>query len=79
MNNDKASTDETACEILLEAYMQVHDEQEKLGHLPDSRKSFLSRHSTFLQMTGAIHLGLFIASLTILLNYIVLRMILHID
>lgn len=79
MNNDQLGADESAHEILLEAYMQVHDEQEKLGHLPDSRKSFLSRHSVFLQMTGAIHLGLFIASLTILLNYIVLRMILHIE
>jgi len=79
MSNDEVTTDATVRQILLETYMQVHDEQEKLGRLPDSSDNFLSRHSTFLQMIGAIHLGLLIASLTILLNYIVLRMILHID
>ncbi len=79
MSDDMVTGDNTAREVLLETYIQVQDEQEKLGHLPDSSDNFLSRHSTLLQMTGAIQLGLLTASLTILLDFIVLRMILHLD
>lgn len=66
-------------DILIDAYITCQQEQEDLGNIPRSSDNVLQRYSELFKMMGAIQVGLFMACLTIILNFVIIRMILHLD
>jgi len=66
-------------ELHLEVFLDVQKELEDKGVIPRRERSILTRLRGFFVYLGAINLAFFLACLTILLNFIVVRMLLHID
>jgi hypothetical protein len=66
-------------ELLLRAYLEVQRDQEEKGALPRSGQNVLSRFRVVFECLAAIQLGLLVACVTILLNFLVVVKILHLD
>lgn len=66
-------------EILLEAYVECQKDCEGSGKIPHDNTSTLARFTHAYELVGAILFGIFIASLTMLLVFIVTRMVLHLE
>jgi len=66
-------------ELHLEVFLDVQKELEDKGVIPRRERNVLTRFGGFFVCLGAINFAFFLASWTILLNFIVVRMLLHID
>lgn len=69
---DRASRDE-----LVQAYLTVQRKYEEQGAIPKGRETLLSRYRHLWETAGAIHLGLLVAALSILFNFILVNLLLH--
>lgn len=67
-NLDKTTQEQ----LLLETYLDFEQQHNAAG-----KKNILTRMHHILEFFGAIQLGLFVASLTIFLNFLVVNLILH--
>lgn len=66
-------------ELLLRAYLEVQRDQEAKGAMPRSGRDVLTRFRVLFECLGAIQLGLLVACVTILLNFLIVVKILHVD
>jgi len=72
-------SDEELTDLHLEAFLEFEKEQEDKGAIPRSETNLMARFRGFLVFLGAVNLALFVACLTVLLNFIVVRLLLHLD
>lgn len=79
MNTYQQMQDENLKQLLLETYLEVEQEQEADLSIPRSDSHSLGRFRRMFELLGAIHLGLLIACLTIFIEFVILRLILHLD
>lgn len=66
-------------ELLLRAYLEVQGDQEASGAIPPSGATVLARFRSVFEWVGAIQLGLLVACTTVLLNFLIVVMLFHID
>ena len=66
-------------DLLLRAYLEVQRDQEAQGALPRSGQNVLTRFRVLFECLGAILLGLLVASFAILVNFVIVVMLLHLD
>jgi hypothetical protein len=66
-------------QLLLRAYLEMQREQEANGVLPRSGRNVLTRFRRVFECLGALQIGLLVACLTILLNFLIVVMLLHLD
>jgi len=78
MTRDKLSEEELR-DLLLEALIEVEREQEDKGNLTRSGQDVLTRFQGFFELLGAVQLGFLVACLTVLANFVVVRMLFHLD
>lgn len=71
--------DEVLREILFETYVDCQKECEASGKMPRDDDTALARFRPALELVGAIQLGILIACVTTLINFLITRMVLHID
>ena len=71
--------EEERLELLLRAYLDVQGEQEVKGVLPRSGENVLTRLRGAFEFVGALQLGLLVACMSILLDFIIVVMIFHLD
>jgi hypothetical protein len=76
--DDKLSSEELR-DLHLEVYVEIQREQEDQGAIPRSEQNVLTRFRWLFEIMGAVQLAFFLACLTILLNFVVVRMLFHID
>ena len=69
--------DEERAELLLRAYLEA--QQEAKGAMPISGGNVLTRFRGVFECFGAIQLGLLMACVTILLNFVIGVMVFHVD
>lgn len=72
-------SDEELRDLLLQVFLEIQKEQEGRGALPRSDQDVLTRFGGFFEMVGAIQVAFFVACLTILMNFVIVRMIFHLD
>jgi len=72
-------TDEEMKDLHLEVFLDVQKELEDKGLIPRRERNLLTRFSGLFVFLGAVNLAFFLACLTILLNFIVVRLLLHVD
>jgi hypothetical protein len=66
-------------ELHLRAYLEVQRDQEAQGAMPRSGQDVLSRFRVVFECLGAIQVGLLVACVTILLNFLIVVVLLHLD
>lgn len=71
--------DEELEELLLHAYLEVQSDQEAKGAMPRSGETVLTRFRGVFESIGAIQLGLVVACAAILLNFLIVVMLFHLD
>ena len=71
--------DEEIEELLLRAYLEVQRDQEAKGAVPRRGRDVLTRFSGVFICLGALQLSLLVACITIVLNFLVIVMLLHLD
>lgn len=72
-------SDEELTDLHLKAFLEFRQEQEEKGVIPRSEQTVLTRFRGFFVVLGAVNLAFFLACLTILLNFIVVRVLFHLD
>lgn len=77
MSRSAEYLDQGARQELLRAYLLAQRKYEDEGRIPLDRGTILTRYRRFWEALGAIHLGLLIAIMTIVLNFIIVNMLLH--
>lgn len=71
--------EEERADLLLRAYLDFRRELEEKGVVPREEKNVLTRFRGVFEFVGAIQLGLLTACFTILLNFVIVVMLLHLD
>ena len=71
--------EEERAELLLRTYLEMQREQEAQGALPRRGKTVLTRFRWVFEGLAAMQVGFFVACLTLLLNFLIVVMLLHID
>ena len=71
--------DEERADLLLRAYFEFRRELEGKGTVPREEKNVLTRFRGVFEFVGALQLGLLTACFTILLNFVIVVMFLHLD
>jgi len=71
--------DEVRDDLLLRAYSEFRRELEEKGAVPREEKNVLVRFRGVFEFVGALQLGLLTACFTILLNFVIVVMLLHLD
>lgn len=66
-------------ELLVRAYLEIQRDQEAQGAMPRSGQDVLSRFRLLFECLGAIQMGLLVACVTILLNFLIVVVVLHLD
>lgn len=66
-------------EDLVTAYLYVQQKCQEEGTIPVDKGNILSRNRGLLEIIGAIHLGLLLAVLSILMSFIVINYLLHLQ
>ena len=64
-------------EELVNAYLHVQQQYEDEGQNPKDEGTVFSRYRGLWETMGAIHVGLLVAAVTLLLNFIVINIIFH--
>lgn len=72
-------SDEELTDLHLQAFLEFQREQEENGAIPRSERNVLTRFRGFFVFLGAVNLAFFVACLTVLLNFIVVRILFHLD
>lgn len=72
LNLDRATRDE-----LVHAYITIQEIYEKKGSISKDSETILTRNRELLETLGAVHLGLFIAVFSIILNFTLVNYLLH--
>lgn len=77
MSENEGLLDSVRRDELVYAYVRLQNESER--SFPDTyaRSTILSRYRGLWEFAGALHLGVFCAATTILLNFIVVNLLLH--
>jgi len=66
-------------ELLLRAYLEVQRDQEEKGAMPRRGRDVLTRFRVVFECLGAIQVGLLAACVAILLNFVIVVKVLHVD
>lgn len=66
-------------DLHLQVFLDVQKELEAKDLIPRRERNFLTRFGGAFVFLGAVNLAFFLACLTILLNFVVVRMLLHVD
>jgi hypothetical protein len=72
-------SDEELRDLHLEVFLEFQKEQEEKGVIPRSERNVLTRFRGFFEFVGAVQLAFFLACLTILANFVIVRMMFHLD
>jgi hypothetical protein len=64
-------------ERLADAYLYVQQKYEDEGRIPRDSGNVLSRHRALWETLGAIHLGMLVTAVSIVMNFIVINFLLH--
>ena len=64
-------------ESLADAYLYIQQKYEDEGRIPRDPGNVLSDHQALWEKLGAIHLGLFVAAFSIVVNFILINFLLH--
>jgi len=65
--------------LCLHAYAEAQESFEAKGKLPRPAGNLLARFRHVFEFIGAIQLGLLVACISILLNFMIVLLILHLD
>jgi len=77
MSHNNLKLDEATREDLVLAYLSVQKRYEDQGVIPKAQESLLSEHKLLLEKMGAVHLGLTVAAFSILFNFVLVNLLLH--
>lgn len=79
MSRESTKLSRATREELVQAYLAVQKKYEEQGVIPKKQETILTRHQPLLERIGAVHLGLLVAALTLLFNFIVINYLLHLQ
>ena len=65
--------------LCLRAYFEAGESLEGKGALPRQAENVLARFRSVFEFVGAVQLGLLVASVSVLLNFVIVLMFLHLD
>ncbi len=66
-------------ESLADAYLYIQQKYEDEGRIPRDPGNVLSKHQALWETLGAIHLGMFVAAFSIVMNFILINFLLHLS
>lgn len=79
MTTRSGLTEEELRDLYLQVFLDVQKELEHKELIPRRERNLLTRFRAFFVFLGAVNLAFFLACLTILLNFIIVRLLLHVD
>lgn len=78
MSKGNLNLDQAARDKLVHAYMAIQQTYEENGSISkDNEKTILRQNQRLMETLGAVHLGLLVAVLSILSNFILVNYLLH--
>ncbi|NNE64207.1 MAG: hypothetical protein HKN34_08990 [Gammaproteobacteria bacterium] len=77
MSQNYPQLDQATRDELVRAYIAIQQIYEEKGSIPKDSETILKRYQGLLETLGAIHLGLLVASFSIVLNFFIVNYILH--
>jgi len=77
MSQENLKLDQATCEELVQAYMVVQQKYENKGVIPKDPGTILTQNQQLWERLGAVHLGLLTAALSIVFNFILVNLLLH--
>lgn len=72
-------SDEDLRDLHLEVFLEFQKEQEDKGVIPRGGQNVLTRFRSVFEVLGAISLAFFLASMTVFLNFFIVRLLFHLD
>ncbi|MGE0859325.1 MAG: hypothetical protein AB7P42_09475 [Gammaproteobacteria bacterium] len=64
-------------ESLADAYLYIQKKYEDEGRIPRDSGNVLSSHQALWETLGAIHLGMFVAAVSVVMSFILINFLLH--
>ncbi len=77
MNRSNLNLDQATRDELVHAYIAIQRTYEEKGSIPKDSGTILTQHQELLETLGAVHLGLLVAVLSIVSNFILVNYLLH--
>jgi len=77
MSRDKLKLDQATRDELVHAYIAIQQAYEEKGSISKNSETILTRYQGLLETLGAIHIGLLVAVLSIVSNFILVNFLLH--
>ena len=77
MSQESLKLDSATRDELVLAYMAVQKKHEEQGVIPKQQETTLTRYQPLLEIMGAVHLGLLVAAISIVFNFILINLLLH--
>ena len=77
MSRDNLKLDQATRDELVHAYITIQQSYEEKGSISKDSGTILTRYQGLLETLGAIHLGLLVAVLSIVFNFILINFLLH--
>lgn len=79
MSRGKLKLDQATRDELVHAYIAIQQTYEEKGSISKDSGTILTRYQGLLETLGAVHLGLLIAVLAIVFNFILVNYLLHLQ
>jgi len=77
MSRDNLNLDQATRDELVHAYIAIQRTYEEKGSISKDSGTILTKHQRLLETIGAVHIGLLVAVLSIVSNFILINFLLH--
>ena len=77
MSRDNLKLDQAARDELVHAYTTIQRTYEEKGSISKDNGTILMQYQELLETLGAVHIGLLVAVLSIVFNFILINFLLH--
>ena len=79
MSRDNLNLDQATRDELVHAYIAIQRTYEEKGSISKDGGTILTKHQELLETLGAVHIGLLVAVLSIVSNFILINFLLHLS
>jgi len=77
MSRDNLKLDQATRDELVDAYIAIQRTYEEEGSISKDSGTVLTRYQGLLETLGAVHIGLLVAVVSIVFNFILVNFLLH--